>query len=244
MLVLAPPRPVWSTSATSDADFGIFASAAATRYRPGGNGINSANAGKGVLEYQVWDEPNVVENPTTGINSPATDQQTAMNAMAVGYTAYLKAAYTAIRQACPTAIVVFGGLQACNTAFTSVGTGVRQSPTQYTYTNVNPVTFLSSCYTAGVRGYFDIMAYHPLSMTTRQQANPPAPSGKSIEQSDQLYAAMTATGDTKPMYWTAVGYDTTIFTETQQQAYLETLRWLAQERPYVTSFCIHGYRDY
>jgi hypothetical protein len=56
---------------------------------------------------------------------------------------------------------------------------------------------------------------------------------------------MVAKGDgTKPMYWTQVGYNTALITQTQQQAYLDTMRWLAHERTYVTGMVVSGYRDF
>ena len=65
-----------------------MATAFATRYQPGGTGIIPANSGKGILDYQIWDEPNVVENWPTGVSSSE-------------YVGYLKAAIQESNQFSP-----------------------------------------------------------------------------------------------------------------------------------------------
>jgi hypothetical protein len=233
LLVIAPTRPEWSPVLTSHVDFGRFAAAVTSRYRPGGSGVSVTNAGRGVEEYQVWDEPNVIENPTTG-DTPT----------AGGYAFYLREAYVAIKREQPTATVVFAGLQACNTETIASARRVSRA-TLTSYANIDPVTFLTDCYAAGVKPHFDVMAYHPLSMATRQKPRPPAPSVNLIAQSDSINALMVAKGDgAKPVYWTQVGYNTALITQTQQQAYLDTMRWLANERTYVTGMVISAYRDF
>jgi hypothetical protein len=233
LLVIAPTRPEWATVATSNLSFGTFAAAVVSRYRPGGTGVIASNAGKGAEEYQVWDEPNVIENLTTGDNPTAS-----------GYVAYLREAYVAIKREQPTATVVFAGLQACTTQTIAAARRVSRAALT-TSANIDPVTFLTDCYAAGAKPFFDVMAYHPLSMATRQKPQPPAPSVNLIAQSDSINALMVAKGDgTKPMYWTQVGYNTALITQTQQQAYLDTMRWLAHERTYVTGMVVSGYRDF
>jgi hypothetical protein len=233
LLVIAPGRPGWSTASLSNYDFGDFASTVASRYRPGGAGITAANSGRGVVEYQVWDEPNVIENLTL-VDTPT----------AAGYVSYLKAAYAAIKTEQPTATVVFAGLQACNNQ-TILAAGRVSRAAKTALASVEPLAFLSDCYSAGAKPFFDVMAYHPLSMATRQVPKPPAPSVNLVSQSDKIRALMVSKGDSaKPMYWTQVGYNTATFTETQQQYYLDTLRWLASERDYVTGMVVCGYRDF
>jgi hypothetical protein len=55
---------------------------------------------------------------------------------------------------------------------------------------------------------------------------------------------MVTNGDgAKPMYWTEVGFDTTLVTPAQQRDYLNTMRWFAQARPWVTGLGVYSYRD-
>lgn len=251
MLVLSPPMPNWvggfSVGTPTANDFGTFAEAVANRYRISGSGITLR--GQGVQEYQIWDEPNVAVNwPTpqasvkgvtrTSTSSPRRDYVD--NSDGDEYAVYLKAAYTAIKKVQPGATVVFAALQATMAARVVRARRITAS----TIYETDPITFLSDAYTAGAKSYFDVMAYHPLSTITRQFPKPPPPSANVVEQSDDIRATMVARGDTtKPMYWTGVGYSTTLFSFVQQQSYLDTVRWLALKRNYVTGLGLHSYRD-
>lgn len=225
LLVLSPPKPFWTATVTPTA-FAAFAGAAAVRYK-----------GK-VAEYQVWDEPNVIAN------WPGTQGQRVPFDPAIGYAAVLQASHAAIKKADSAALVVFGGLRACATI--RVGRGV--------VTAYEPAEFVSQII-GTVNPYFDVMAYHPLSVTIEQRPFPPAPSGDSIAGHDRLFSAMstgninvrrgrTSSPSSKKVYWTAVGYDLTQFTQTQQAYYLDTLRRLAQTRPEVTGLGVVSFRDY
>lgn len=222
MLVIAPPFPLWTEPSISS-DFGAFVTELVNRYKPGGGGIDGSLVNRGVLEYQIWDEPNVVENWGT---SPSPAQ----------YTNWLKALYPIIKELQPTAKVIFGGLQSCNTAF-------PPSSRSRNPTNIDPVTFLKSCYERGVKGSFDIMAYHPLTVSTRQIPKPLPPNARTIAEADRLHAVMVSNGDDKPMYWSQVGFDTGLISQTQQRDYLNTIRWFAQTRPWVTGLGVYSYRD-
>lgn len=236
LVVLSTPAPSWATPLSQYATtFGTMATAFANRYKPNGSGITTANSGKGVTEYQIWNEPNVIENWPTGVSSAQ-------------YTAYLKAAYTGIKSAYSGATVIFGGLQSCSdqkwTQGNTVTAASRAQVTTLSYVNREPSGFLSECYTAGAKNYFDVMAFHPLSIGTRQTPTPPPPGTAMITPSDTVYKVMSANGDSaKKMYWSAMGYDTANFTEIQQSDYLDTLRWLANERAYVSGLAIYGYSD-
>lgn len=236
MVVLSPPVPAWADLTKSSAAFGLMAGAVATRYRPGGSGIRSNNAGKGVLEYQIWDEPNAIEN-WSGAGVSAS-----------GYTAFLKAAYSAIKAAQPAAVVIFAGLQACldqRTTVTVARRGRSSTSRASIWQNREPAGFLADAYGAGAKNHFDIMAFHPESISTRQKPKPAAPSLNSIAPSEKIYALMSARGDSsKKIYWTAVGYDTALFTELQQRDYLNTMKWLAHARATVTGFGVYCYRDF
>lgn len=232
LVVLAPPFPSWVTTISQHSTtFATMASTVANRYKAGGFGIRAVNAGKGVLEYQIWDEPNVSENWPSGVRAGE-------------YAAYLKASYTAIKTAQPGATVIFGGLQSCTDQLSANPKAVRRVVTASIVTNREPAGFLADAYAAGVKNHFDIMAYHPPSISTRQNPKPPAPSLNSIAPSENIYKIMSAQGDSsKKIYWTAVGYDTSLFTELQQRDYLDTMKWLAHTRAYVTGFGVYCYRD-
>lgn len=181
------------------------------------------------LEYQVWHWPNLAES-WGAAPDPAE------------YTAMIRAAYPALRAVNPNIRVVFGSLAPVTTA-KSVGrvlTRARKSSS----TELTPASFLTSAYDAKVKGFFDAVGYTPVSITTPQQPKPPAPSGDSIRQSDALRAVMVSKGDAaKKMHWT-VGYDTDLFTQTQQALYLDTLlRFAEVRRDHVAAFNLYTYRD-
>lgn len=221
LLVIAPPIPLWTSVATSG-DVVAFVTELVKRYKPNGTGITNDMTGRGVLEYQIWDEPNVAESwPTTP--SP------------VQYTNWLKALYPVIKDLQPSAKVIFGGLQSCNTAFPVKS----RNPT-----NIDPATFLSKCYEYGAKAYFDTMAYHPLTLSTRQIPRPLPPNARTIAEADRVRAVMVGAGDsTKSMYWTSMGFDTALVSPTQQRDYLNAMRWFAQSRPWVTGLGVYSYRD-
>lgn len=87
--------------------------------------------------WQVWDQPNVAQDW-----QPAPD--------AGRYVSLLKETYLAIKYADPSAVVVFGGLS---------GNGVEgDNPSGW------ESDFVQAAYAAGARGYFDVMAIHPLML--------------------------------------------------------------------------------
>ena len=131
--------------------------------------------------------------------------------------------------------MIFGGLQSCNTAFPVKS----RNPT-----NIDPATFLSKCYEYGAKAYFDTMAYHPLTLSTRQIPRPLPPNARTIAEADRVRAVMVGAGDsTKSMYWTSMGFDTALVSPTQQRDYLNAMRWFAQSRPWVTGLGVYSYRD-
>jgi hypothetical protein len=87
----------------------------------------------GVHAYEVWNEPNI-----SAFWKPKPDPAAFVN--------LLRAAYPAIHDADPQATVVSGGLSP------SGGSNGIDLP---------PVTFLTSMYAAGAKGYFDALGDHP-----------------------------------------------------------------------------------
>jgi hypothetical protein len=110
--------PTWAPSPDA---YGRFAYAAATHYR-----------GRGVSAFEIWNEPNISSSFSPSA-SPAA------------YTAMLKAADVAIKQANPRATVVTGGL----------------SPSPSTGGDVSPTAFLRGIYANGGGGFFDDVGVHP-----------------------------------------------------------------------------------
>jgi polysaccharide biosynthesis protein PslG len=154
----------------SSAAFATWAGAVAARYGP-----------KGVKYFEIWNEPNLAI-----FWQPAPDP--------AAYTADLKAAYTAIKAADPSAFVLSGGL------------GIAADDG----TNYDPRTFLQDMYADGAQGSFDGLGYHPYSY-------PDSPdtyaswSGWSImnQTSPSLRSIMTANGDSaKKIFITEYGAPT------------------------------------
>jgi hypothetical protein len=116
-----PPASSGNTPPKNVSDYANFASTAVTRY-----------SAMGVHAYEIWNEPNLRVNWEPAANSTR-------------YTELLKAAYTAIHQADPSATVVSGGL----------------SPATDGGTDIDPRTFVQGMYANGAKGYFDALGHHP-----------------------------------------------------------------------------------
>lgn len=103
--------------------FATFAQKAVERYAP-----------YGVHTWEIWNEPNI-----PGFWKPAPNPK--------DYTELLKATYTAIKTADPSAKVVTGGL----------------SPAATSGSDISPTDFLKGLYDNGAGGYFDAVGMHPYS---------------------------------------------------------------------------------
>jgi polysaccharide biosynthesis protein PslG len=144
----------------NNADYATFAATVAARY-----------ASVGVHYWEIWNEPN--GNTFT----PA------------GYTAMLKAAYPAIKQADPSAFVLAGGSMPSAT-----GGG-----------SYSPVDFLTGMYQNGAKGYFDALAHHPYCFagsfncpTTFEQWSAWS---QMQDTNPSLRSVMTANGDQNKQIW-------------------------------------------
>lgn len=118
--VLAPEHPFAPPASVSD--YGRFAGAVAARYADS------------IAYYQVWDEPNIKLHWGNMDPRPAH------------YVAMLRAAYTAIHDADPTATVIAAALAP------TVETGPD---------NLSDLLFLRAMYEQGAQGYFDAAAAKP-----------------------------------------------------------------------------------
>lgn len=224
-IILDGPRPSWSLDPVSPTEFAAYANAVALRYRR-------------VTEFQVWNFPNISD-----YWPEAPD--------AAEYVELLKASYLALKKVNAAITVIFGSLQPAATARVRVSVtrtrrGRNARSRAVAPSELSPQQFLKEAYTVGAKAYFDVLAYTTLSLPTVQITAPPAPSGDSIKQSDDLRQIMLTSGDGhKKVYWTA-GYDTDTgkFTQVQQSLYLDTLRWFAEvRRDHVGGLTIHTYRD-
>ena len=142
------------------ATFGSFMGALAARY-----------SGK-VSAYEVWNEPNAAFAYQPGPD-PA------------GYTALLKAAYTAIKSADPQAQVI-GAVVGATVTWGSL--------------TLNPVDFVKQMYAAGAGGYFDALSYHPYQWTLPFSQGGIVPNSP-LEQANAIYALMQANGDAAKKIW-------------------------------------------
>jgi aryl-phospho-beta-D-glucosidase BglC (GH1 family) len=169
-----------------------------------------------VSAWEIWNE----EDSASFWNPPNP----------AAYTALVKAAYPAFKAGDPNATVVLGG------------------------TSYNDTTYLSALYADGIHGSFDALATHPYEGVA---SNPPATADDGTEYTlthvAAVHALMAQNGDGNlPIWFTELGWSdhsnaTTPLasngstnweqgvTDTQQGDYLvQTLRWVAQNAPYVT----------
>jgi hypothetical protein len=107
----------------SSTQFAGWAAEVAKRYGP-----------KGVHDFEIWNEPNIVQFWKPKPNP-------------VAYAADLKAAYMAIKTVDSSAFVISGGL----------------SPAATDGTNYSPISFLQAIYAHGARESFDALGYHSYS---------------------------------------------------------------------------------
>lgn len=167
--------PVWASrngfwlpnAAPNDpADYATFMTAVALRY-----GAGSENPR--IAAYEIWNEPNanIGWSPEPNV---------------AGYTALLKAAYTAIKAVEPTALIVGGVL----------GAGLSFG----TWT-INPVNYLTQMYAAGAQGYFDALSFHPYNFSSSFSAGMPY-ANTPYRQLMSLRQLMDTNGDADKLIWT------------------------------------------
>ena len=151
----------WAQPASA-ADFATWAAAVAARYGP-----------KGVKYFEIWNEPNLA-----AFWDPKPDPS--------AYTADLKAAYAAIKQADPSAVVLSGGL----------------APAEDDGTNYDPRTFLQDMYADGAGGSFDELGYHPYSYPVSPDTNASWSGWSMMSQtSPSIRSIMDANGDSGKQIW-------------------------------------------
>ena len=143
------------------------------------------------------------------------------------YVPLLQAAYPAVKAADPNALVVFGGV------------------------SQNDYGFVEGAYSAGAKGYFDVMAVHPYP-----GPNPPEASwsqngrigSNAFTGFREVRSSMLARGDDKPIWLTEFGWSTTTteawgVTQAQQADYLTRAYRLLESYPYVTQAYWYNLRN-
>jgi WD40 repeat protein len=202
----ARPEGTFLSHPPNDADdFARFMRALAARYK-----------GR-VGAYEIWNEPNL--NYEWGYLEPDP----------AGYTTLLKAAYQAVKEVDPEALVISGGLA-------TTGEG---SPTA-----MGDLTFLQGMYTAGAQGYFDALGSHPYAFGHDPDYQDPW--GLSLSRVVQQRDVMLTNGDTKtPVWitetgwvlntnWNLVEHEAIAVDEAQQADYLvRAYQKIPQEWPWV-----------
>jgi hypothetical protein len=185
-------------------DYADFARAIVNRYKA-----------FGVHSYEVWNEPNYVRFWPSGPN-PAD------------YTAMLRSAYPAIKQADPAATVVMGGLSG------------------------NDYTFLQGVYSAGGRAYFDAAAVHPYTNGKDPTLCWNEPGSTRLAKFafcgiEEVRRTMVANGDSRNLWLTEVGWSTSTTTngvgEAAQADYLTKALTKAQGYAYVAHAFWYSFRN-
>jgi hypothetical protein len=148
---------------------------------------------------------------------------------AVEYTRMLEVAYPVIKSIDPGAVLVMGGL------------------------SKNDYTFLEDMYVAGARKFFDVANVHPYTGSAEpglcwNQAGTDRKAKDAFCGIEEIYAVMSAHGDTrKPLWLTELGWATGSsygVSEAQQSDYLiEALHQITDKYPYVELTTIYSARD-
>ncbi len=145
-----------------DSQFAQFATAVVDHFAP-----------QGLHTWEIWNEPN-----NAGFWEPAANAQ--------AYTQLLKAAYPAIKNADPSAIVITGGL----------------APEATDGRNIAPIDFLGALYADGAGGNFDAVGFHPYSYPAMPGYPAQWNAWQQMAQTNpSLRSVMIANGDGNKQIW-------------------------------------------
>jgi polysaccharide biosynthesis protein PslG len=164
---------------------------------------------------EIWNEPNGVMFYTP-LPDPA------------GYVDLLKASYAKIKAVDPSIVVLGGSLGAI---LDVVGI------------SISPPKFLTQMYSAGAKGYFDALAFHPYQYTLKfsdgmQVDNSP------LQQLMAMRNTMVANGDGDKKIWsTEYGEPVSQTGEAQQNTFVSDVLTKWQELPYTGPMYIYTTRD-
>jgi hypothetical protein len=171
------------------------------------------------MYFEIWNEPNI-----SAFWVPKPDP--------AAYTADLQAAYTAIKQADPSATVISGGL----------------SPAVNSDTTYDPRTFLQDMYADGAQGSFDGLGDHPYSYPALPDDEESWSGWSQMYQtSPSLRSIMAANGDSaKKLFITEYGAPTTgsnSVGEAGQTTALTQALAQAQSFSWLGSFYVYTWAD-
>jgi polysaccharide biosynthesis protein PslG len=184
--------------------FAAWAAAVAARYSL-----------QGARYFEIWNEPNIQDfwSPTP---NPAA------------YTADLVAAYSAIKSADPSAVVISAGL----------------SPAGNSSNSIDPVTFLADMYADGAQGSFDALGDHPYTYPATPDTDSQGAWGEMNQTSPSLRSLMAEHGDSDKKIWiTEFGAPTGTVTEAQQSTELVQAITDAKETSWIGAFYIYTWSD-
>lgn len=185
-LLLLATAPAWASGSSSQrwtppthpSDFGAFAAAVTSRYRPGGTFWKEHPSLRLVapVGIELWNEPNISAFWGGLRPDPAK------------FAAMVRAAYAAVKSIDPNLTVITGGLAPAGGYGDINCDGKPDGGADATA--MNPLTFLQSMYAAGVHRSFDALGWHPYDYTAGKTA------AKLMEFS--TCSAWSEMGDTSP----------------------------------------------
>jgi hypothetical protein len=200
---VAPGQQPVAGRPAAPATFGRFAGEVAAHFR----GRISA--------YEIWNEPNAA-----AFFAPAPDP--------AGFVDLLKAAYPAVKDADPAAIVVTGGLAPI---------------VDFSTVTMDSVKFVRAMYAAGAKPFFDALGYHPYQYTMKFSEGGYHPDSP-INQLAAIRALMLANGDGAKKIWaTEYGEPSAVVGEAEQAVYLSDMLRKWQTLPYAGPVYVYTMRD-
>lgn len=189
-----------------------FAAAAVRRYAP-----------RGVLHYELWNEPNIA-----GFwrNGPRPDP--------ANYTRLVRAAYPAMKAEEPDAVVLAGALAPGGSARSACSSGALK---------IAPVRFLEAMYEEGAAGSFDAVSFHPYTPEPAS-AHPCNPWFQIAGGDSSLRSVMEANGDGEKAIWlTEFGARADLVGEERQAEIIRTAIELWHEDALAGPLFVYTYRD-
>jgi polysaccharide biosynthesis protein PslG len=168
-----------------------------------------------ISAYEVWNEPNGIQ-----FWRPAPDP--------AAYTSMLKAAYPKIK-AVDARVTVIGGVLG---AVADFGTWL-----------INPVTFLKQMYTAGAKGNFDAVSFHPYHYSLKFSDGVGIQNAP-VDQLIQMRQTMVEKGDGGKKIWaTEYGEPVAGYSEATQSDFIADIMTKWQEMPYTGPLMIYTLLD-
>jgi hypothetical protein len=210
VLAILAYAPSWARSGADDStvdtgEYARFAAAAVRRYAP-----------RGVLHYELWNEPN-----SDAFWGPEPDPD--------AYAALVRAAYAGMKAEDERVTVLAG-------SFAPGCTGGGK---------IAPAEFLEAMYRAGAGGSFDALSHHPYSFPALPGGTEPCNGWHQLEDAEpSLRSVMEAHGDGAKKVWaTEFGAPVDRVGDDGQadQVSAAVARW--ESLPWAGPFFVYAYRD-